>query len=161
MELLKLNKTVVLLGQVVSFQSFPPSRGAGGCPLLEPLISAKKNPRFRGCFDTTTILKDGNEIRPPSMNAWLKELALSTHSHAGRLVYYDMNNLICERGECSPYFKGLRAYSHAEHIAYGAGRLMGQHCLRTQGLPEAIAYAMKTAEPMRDISDVDYYSWSR
>ncbi len=160
-ELLKLNKTVVLLGQVPAFEGFPNSHENDGCPLWLPPKDQRNELKFRSCFVETTM-KLLHSRFPAFVNDRLRGWARRERS--GRLIYHDVNDHICSKsGTCSPYFMdGLRSYVHSEHISYGAGRLLGKRIMEKIGVPMSVqkmAKAAKQIQPGFNPNTLNYYSF--
>ncbi len=148
LRLTALNKTVVLLGQVPLFNSFPTSRGLDdGCPLRFPALAGKEAARFRGCV----------AVAPPPPNQDMRKWA----ARQKNVYYFDVAEQQCPRQVCSPYAEGVRCYWHTEHLTQGGSRRIALRMLRENRgqLPPPLREAFAAARPVSLPPHLNYYSF--
>lgn len=134
--LLKLNKSVILIGEVPFTPSF---REAGtGCPPFSPLNDPRRSDaRYSQCFPLPTTVA-WQLTRPFGFHRILQEIA----AKRARVTYWDPFELMCPSGDCLPYMDGHRLYFDNSHLTYQGSRAIGRAIVAAFGVPLPILIAL-------------------
>lgn len=129
--LLHLNKTVIIIGQVVAALAFP----RDVCPTVESNSTA----RAIDCARKFSWHDPLIQVKL-SCNALLQSIAV----RYARVLYYDLNEYICPNGICSAYTTfcsshgectRVSLYFEHTHLNFYGSKLLGDRIVRNDGVP--------------------------